>query len=167
MGEPVEIAEYDPGWAAFFAARRDAIAAALGPLAQRIEHVGSTSVPGLAAKPIVDMDVVIAARDDLAPVIERLSGLGYLHEGDLGVAGREAFAAPEGLPRHHLYVCAADSRELARHLAFRDYLRAHPEAVRAYAELKRSLAARQRDDREAYTSAKTEFVEQVLTRAAR
>src|SRR5581483_5318568 len=140
VSAPVEIADYDPRWPEAFAALRGQIAAVLGPLAQRIEHVGSTAVPGLPAKPIIDLDVVIATPADLPAVIGRLGTLGYQHEGDLGITGREAFTSPAAAPGHHLYVCAASSPELARHLAFRDYLRTHPVQARAYAELKRSLA---------------------------
>jgi GrpB-like predicted nucleotidyltransferase (UPF0157 family) len=165
MNAPVEIADYDPGWPGNFAAIRDQVAAALGPLAQRIEHVGSTAVPGLPAKPVIDLDVVIATRADLPEVITRLAALGYRHEGDLGITGREAFASPAAAPVRHLYVCTADSRELARHLAFRDYLRTHPGQARAYAELKRSLAAQFRSDRDAYSRSKAAFIEQALTAA--
>jgi mannose-6-phosphate isomerase-like protein (cupin superfamily) len=112
------------------------------------------------------MDVVIASRDDLPRVIAALGRIGYVHRGDLGVVGREAFEAPQGLPRHHLYVCSADSPELRRHLLFRDYLRAHEEAALDYAALKRDLSERYRDDREAYTDGKSEFVEGVLQQAA-
>ncbi|HEY6497445.1 MAG TPA: GrpB family protein, partial [Trebonia sp.] len=136
MGAPVEIVDYDPRWPQTFASLRDRIAAAVGPLARRIEHVGSTAVPGLPAKPVIDLDVVIATPAEVPEVIARLGTLGYRHEGDLGITGREAFAGPIGGPAHHLYVCAADGRELARHLALRDYLRTHPEQARAYAELK-------------------------------
>lgn len=167
MNAPVEIADYDPAWPAAFAELRNQIAAVLGPLAQRIEHVGSTAVPGLPAKPIIDLDVVIAARADLPEVITRLAALGYRHEGDLGIAGREAFASPAAAPARHLYVCTADSPELARHLAFRDYLRTHPGHARAYAELKRSLAAQFRSDRDAYSRSKAAFVEQALAAAGR
>jgi len=167
MSAPVEIADYDPGWPAAFAELRNQIAAALGPLARRIEHVGSTAVPGLPAKPVIDLDVVIAARADLPEVIIRLAALGYRHEGDLGITGREAFASPAAAPARHLYVCTADSPELARHLAFRDYLRTHPPQARAYAELKRSLAAQFRYDRDAYSRSKAAFVEQALAAAAR
>jgi GrpB-like predicted nucleotidyltransferase (UPF0157 family) len=166
MSAPIEIVDYDPGWPAHFAALRDQIAGALGPLAQRIEHVGSTAVPGLPAKPIIDLDVVIPMRSDLPEVITRLGTLGYRHEGDLGIPGREAFASPVATPAHHLYVCAADSRELARHLTFRDYLRTHPGQARAYAELKRSLAEQFRFDRDAYSRNKSAFVEQALAWAA-
>ena len=112
VSAPVEIADYDPGWPAAFAALRDQITGVLGPLAQRIEHVGSTAVPGLPAKPIIDLDVVIATRAHLPEVITRLDALGYHHEGDLGITGREAFTSPAATPAHHLYVCSADSREL-------------------------------------------------------
>jgi len=166
MNAPVEIAGYDPGWPATFAALRDQITGALGPLAQRIEHVGSTAVPGLPAKPIIDLDVVIATRADLPEVIARLAALGYRHEGDLGIPGREAFTSLGAAPAHHLYVCTADSRELASHLTFRDYLRTHPGQASAYAELKRSLAARYRSDRDAYGRGKTAFIEQALATAA-
>jgi GrpB-like predicted nucleotidyltransferase (UPF0157 family) len=160
--DPVVIADYDPSWPARFAELRNRLGAALGPLAVDIEHVGSTAVPGLAAKPIIDLDIVIATRDDLPAVIERLRPLGYDHEGDLGVPGREAFTSPPGRPPHHLYVCPAGSPALARHLAVRDLLRADPEAAGAYATLKRSLAARFRHDRVAYTDAKSAFLDALL-----
>jgi GrpB-like predicted nucleotidyltransferase (UPF0157 family) len=162
VADPIVIVDYDPRWPAMFAQLRDRVAAALGPLAVRIEHVGSTAVPGLAAKPIIDLDVVIASRDHLPAVIRRLQPLDYHHEGDLGVPGREAFTTPPHTDPHHLYVCAADSAALARHLAFRDLLRAHPETARAYGKLKRSLAMRFGPDRAAYTDAKTAFTEAVL-----
>jgi GrpB-like predicted nucleotidyltransferase (UPF0157 family) len=158
----IEIADYDPRWPDIFAALRARTADALGSLVQRIEHVGSTAVPGLPAKPIIDLDVVIATWSDLPATIERLQPLGYHHEGDLGVPGREAFTTPPDTPPHHLYVCTTDSPQLARHLAFRDHLRTHPDAARAYAALKRSLARRFGADRGAYTEAKTTFIERIL-----
>ena len=158
----VVVVDYDPGWPATFARLRERVVEALGPLAQAVEHVGSTAVPGLAAKPIVDIDVVIADRSDLPEVARRLQPLGYRHEGDLGVPGREAFTTPAGWPAHHLYVCAAGSEPLVRHLAFRDALRADGRTAGAYADLKRSLAVRLGHDRVAYTEAKSAFIEQVL-----
>jgi GrpB-like predicted nucleotidyltransferase (UPF0157 family) len=105
---------------------------------------------------------VIADRADLPTVIEQLRPLGYLHEGDLGVPGREAFTTPAGAPAHHLYVCAIGTPAFDRHLALRDALRAHPGAVDAYGELKLTLAARLGDDRAGYTEAKSPFIEQAL-----
>ena len=137
----------------------------LGALASRVEHVGSTAVPGLCAKPIVDLDVVIGADVDFAAVTEALQRLGYEHEGDLGIEGREAFRLTSAAPSerdHHLYVCREDARELLRHIEFRDRLRAEPALAAEYAELKRTLASRFRNDREAYTVAKAEFVERAL-----
>jgi GrpB-like predicted nucleotidyltransferase (UPF0157 family) len=160
------IVGYDPTWPATFQQLRDRLAARLGPLAIAIEHIGSTAVPGLAAKPIIDLDVVIADRADLSAVIQRLGPLGYHHEGDLGVPGREAFTTPAGAPPHHLYVCAADAPALNRHLAFRDTLRANAGLAQAYGDLKRDLAAKLGHYRAGYTEAKTRFVEDVLARAS-
>jgi len=162
MSAPVIIEDYDPNWPIRFETLRAPIAAALGPLAAAIEHIGSTAVAGLAAKPIIDIDVLLKSSVDLAAAVTALSSLGYQHEGDLGIAGREAFRAPPESIAHHLYVCLPDSTEFQRHLAFRDYLRVHPDAAEAYASLKRRLAAKFATDRVAYTQAKTRFIEEIL-----
>jgi GrpB-like predicted nucleotidyltransferase (UPF0157 family) len=142
------------------------VVTALGDLVISVEHVGSTAVPGLAAKPIIDTDVVVPAVADIPEAIRRLAILGYVHRGDLGIAGREAFTSPAGKPRHHLYVCALDSEELRRHRSFRDHLLTHPDDARAYAALKKAAASRFAEDRVAYNEAKTRFVEAVLQRAS-
>ncbi|HLW84975.1 MAG TPA: GrpB family protein [Candidatus Sulfotelmatobacter sp.] len=165
MPHPVIVVDYDPRWPAQFEALWRRIGGALGDLAAAIEHVGGTAVPGLAAKPVIDIDVLLWSSGGLPEAIERLAALGYVHEGDLGIAGREAFRQPPDQPAHHLYVCIPDSEEYRRHLAFRDYLRAHPESVSSYAELKRGLARQYRDDREKYVSGKDEFVNEILRRA--
>lgn len=165
MPGPIVIADYDPEWPDLFKKLRVAIASVLGDLAAAIEHVGSTAVPGLAAKPVIDIDVLLASADDLPRAIERLALLGYVHRGDLGVTGREAFSQPLGQPAHHLYVCPPDSIEYRRHIAFRDHLRAYPESARLYGELKRILGAEFRHDREKYNTGKTEFVNNLLRAA--
>jgi len=152
-------------WPIYFTALRYHLEEGLGDLAVAIVHVGSTAVRGLAAKPIIDLDVVIGTLADFTGVSERLTTLGYQHVGDLGIVGREAFRQPTGLPRHHLYVCAQDSVQLGRHLAFRDYLRSHADVAGAYASLKQELARRFRDERDGYTDAKSDFVESVLAQA--
>ncbi len=162
MRAPVVIVEYDPSWPARFRALEERVRSALGLIVVAIEHVGSTSVPGLAAKPIIDLDVVVDP-SDVREAIDRLAAVGYVHEGDLGVPGRETFTPPPGEP-HHLYLTPAGNRELRRHLLFRGYLRAHPDVAASYADLKRSLAERHRDDRETYTEAKREFIEETLAR---
>lgn len=168
----VVIADYDPGWPAVFQDLAQIYLSKLGELALSVEHVGSTSVPGLPAKPIIDIDIVIESHDKLPVVVDKLEQLGYQHEGDLGITGREAFKAAgtdvprdgsgREWPRHHLYVCTKDSPELRRHLAFRDYLRSNPQAVKAYGDLKRRLAQLYTWDVEAYWKAKSEFVEGIL-----
>ena len=158
MGEPIKIVPYNPDWADTFSRLRDFVAPVLGDTALTIEHVGSTAVPGLAAKPIIDMDVVVASVEKVPVAMERLESLGYRHEGDLGINGREAFRAPEDLPEHHLYVCSADTPELRKHRMFRDYLRSHPDEAKTYAELKMAMADQFAHDREAYTESKSAFI---------
>ena len=165
MPAPVVVVRYDPEWAKSFASIRSRLSDALGDVALDVLHVGSTSVVGLAAKPIIDIDVVIDNEDAMPSVIERLAAIDYVFEGDLGIPGRYAFAPPPNLPKHHPYVCAKDSLELARHVAFRDFLRANPEEAAAYGDLKFELARRFGRDRDSYSLAKTEFVEKALTLA--
>jgi GrpB-like predicted nucleotidyltransferase (UPF0157 family) len=163
---PVTIHEYDVAWPHVFETIRMRIAPALDGMAAAVEHVGSTAVPGLAAKPIIDIDVLLRNAAGLPLAITGLASLGYLHRGDLGVPGREAFRTPPGEFPHHLYVYPPENEQYRRHLVFRDYLRTHPEHANAYASLKRELAAKFRDDREAYNEAKTGFVAEILRRAS-
>jgi GrpB-like predicted nucleotidyltransferase (UPF0157 family) len=162
MSDAIVIVEYDPAWPSEFVRLRDRAKAALGDVAVAIEHVGSTAVPGLPAKDLIDMVVVVESDDDVNEAIARLQAIGYRARGNLGVEGREAFWWPEGEKRHHLYVSPTTSAELHAQVAFRDRLRADPAVARAYVALKRELAARHRNDRIAYTEAKTEFIEAVL-----
>jgi GrpB-like predicted nucleotidyltransferase (UPF0157 family) len=162
MSRPIRIVEYDPNWPTLFQELRDRVAAALDDLVVVIEHVGSTSIPRCPAKPIIDMDVVISSLTDLPQVIARLVTMGYVHEGDLGIPGREAFSAPPDAPPHHLYVCSFQSQEYLRHILFRDYLRTHHEAVQVYAILKQRLAHQFHHNRDAYSKAKSEFVAMIL-----
>jgi GrpB-like predicted nucleotidyltransferase (UPF0157 family) len=174
---PVVVEEHDPAWAETFGELRDVLIEELGGLARDVEHVGSTAVPGLAAKPVIDLDVVLRSEDDLEATARRLAEIGYRHRGDLGVIGRAAFARDGAdVPRdgsgrtwaeHHLYVCAQDSAELARHRAFRDHLRASPADASAYEALKRELADRCGTDRQAYADGKSEFIRTVLGRLGR
>jgi GrpB-like predicted nucleotidyltransferase (UPF0157 family) len=163
---PVIIQDYDPGWPKLFESLRARIATALEGMFASIEHVGSTAVPGLAAKPIIDMDVLLVSDSDLPGAIARLASSGYQHQGDLGISGREAFQPPPNDYAHHLYVCLPASLEYGRHIAFRDYLRTHPREAEAYAGRKRQLAAKFADDRDAYTRAKSDFVAEIMRRVS-
>jgi GrpB-like predicted nucleotidyltransferase (UPF0157 family) len=162
--EPVEVVEYDPAWPEEFERLKARVVSLLGELVQRVEHVGSTAVPGLAAKPIVDLYVVVET-DGREEAIARLAAAGYVHEGELGVPGRAGFAWPAGEARHHLYLCAPDHEGLETLVRFRDHLRTNPDDATAYGELKERLATRHRDDREAYAQGKTAFIEGLLERS--
>ena len=159
----VVVLPYDEQWKQDFLMIKDELTSALGQLAIRIEHIGSTSVAGLSAKPIIDIDVVIKDYTVLEDVVSALGEIGYQHEGNLGIAGREAFKydGKEHLKKHHLYVCPEDSPELRRHLAFRDFLRAHPEAVREYSRIKEEGAKQYPDDIEGYIEHKSPFIERI------
>ena len=157
----IVVEPYNEIWKQDFLAIREEISEALGDLAISIEHVGSTSVEGLSAKPIIDIDVVIECRDVLPQVVEALARIGYCHGGDKGIPGREAFDydGKEHLRNHHLYVCDKDASELRRHLAFRDYLRAHPEAVDEYSRIKKEGAVLFPHDIDRYIDHKTPFIQ--------
>ena len=154
----VLIQDYDPSWPGSFLNLSAKVKAALGPLVVTVEHIGSTAVPGLAAKPIIDLDVVLASSTDLPEAIRLLATIGYVNEGDLGIAGREAFRSPAGQPSQHLYVLIEGAKELRHHLAFRDALRADNALRDKYAALKRGLAAAHPRHRNGYTEAKSAFI---------
>jgi GrpB-like predicted nucleotidyltransferase (UPF0157 family) len=163
----VRVVPYDAAWPALFEAEAERIAAAvreggLPPLA--VEHVGSTSVPGLAAKPILDL---LAGRSPAVPLdgyVAALEAAGYAYRGENGLPGRHYFVRGEPRSRH-LHLVELGGAHWRRHLAFRDALRARPALAAGYAALKHDLAARHASDREAYTNAKTAFVERVLKAA--
>jgi GrpB-like predicted nucleotidyltransferase (UPF0157 family) len=155
--DPIVIVDYSPSWPVEFERLRDRAAAVVGELAVVIEHVGSTAVPGLAAKPVIDL-VIVVEPENVQPSIDRLAAIGYVHQGNLGVEGREAFGVPAGERPHHLYVSPTDSEELRAQLTFRDRLREDQALATEYEVLKRELAVTFRDDRMGYTDAKTDFV---------
>src|SRR4051794_32270352 len=156
----VVIAEPDPAWPRRFEAERDRIARALGDRALRIEHIGSTAVPGLAAKPIVDVLVEVAALDE-AGLTPPLNAAGYRLR--VREDGHLMFRAPAR--DVHVHMWPAGSEEVSRHLAFRDRLRSSPEDRRAYEDLKRDLAARDWDDMNHYAEAKGGLIREILDRA--
>ena len=160
--DPLIIRDYDPVWAVLFADISNKIATALHSICVRIEHVGSTAVQGLAAKPIIDLDVVLPSSVEIPQAIHLLAALGYVHEGDLGIHAREAFRWPPGEARHHVYVLIEGAAELRRHMDFRDALRANADLREEYARLKRSLAAQHSGNRDAYAKGKSAFIRAVI-----
>jgi GrpB-like predicted nucleotidyltransferase (UPF0157 family) len=161
----VEVLDYDPGWPVAFSVLRARLWRVVEDFAIAIEHVGSTSVPGLAAKPVLDIDIIVKSEQGVLLAIERLTAIDYTYCGNMGIEGREAFRAAINEPRHNLYVCREDSAALRDHLTFRDYLREHSETAQAYAALKRDLALKFPDDIDSYATAKTSFVLGILESA--
>ena len=159
----VIVLPYDAAWKAAFEAIKSELESAVGALVIGIEHVGSTSVEGLSAKPCIDIDVVIEDYGVFEEVVRRLAEIGYIHEGNLGIPDREAFCYSDKphLMTHHLYVCPRYSRELHRHITFRDYLRSHPEAAKQYGAVKEEGARLFPDDIEGYIAHKTPCIEEL------
>lgn len=164
---------HNPTWADHFRQISEVLATAAGDYILAIHHIGSTAIPGLAAKPIIDIDVEVAAGAPLYPIIAALDELGYYHNGDQGIPGREVFKRlPAGTHpvldaiNHHLYVCAADNPELRRHLLFRDRLRLDEEARASYERIKLETAELTGQEHKAYAELKQEraraFVASVL-----
>ena len=163
----IEVTDYDPQWPQWFEALCEKVWPAVRDVAVRIDHVGSTAVPGLAAKPVIDMDIVVAERSDVPTVIEQLAGIGYRWRGDLGVEGRESFKPPanSSLPQHHLYVVVENNRAHLDHWLLRDLLRRDETARNRYAAVKRRNAEEANNDIDVYVAAKAELVADLLTRA--
>jgi len=160
------IVDYDPAWPTMFEAERARLAPALGDRARRIDHHGSTAVPGLAAKPIIDIQISVASLRPLEPLVAALAPLGYVHVPHADDACCPFLHRPATWPHtHHVHLVEAGGLEERRTLAFRDYLRAHRDEAREYERLKRALAARtdaaDPAAREAYAAAKSAFVERI------
>jgi GrpB-like predicted nucleotidyltransferase (UPF0157 family) len=168
--DPVVIATYDPRWPQRFEVERASLADLFSGAGATIEHVGSTAVPGLGAKPKIDIMLGIGVLHDVELRIPSLASFGYEYVPELEVQlpERRYFRKPaEGERTHHLHCVTRPSEFWRRHLLFRDYLRAHPDDARAYFQLKQRLASEHRTDRVAYTAAKSEFIESILDKAAR
>ena len=156
----VIVENYNPLWAEAFQSIKKELASVLNDDVLSIEHVGSTSVVGLKAKPIIDIDIIIDNQNQFDEIKQKLMDIGYMHEGDQGIEGREAFGYvnKSHLMRHHLYVCQKDNFHLKRHLALRDHLRSHPNDVDIYGNLKEALAKAYPNDIDQYIEGKSDFI---------
>jgi GrpB-like predicted nucleotidyltransferase (UPF0157 family) len=164
----VRIVDPEPAWPALAARELRRIEEAVGDVAVRAEHVGSTAVPGLAAKPIVDLQLSVDAIEPPERYVVSLTGLGYLFVPAPESPDYHFFAKPPERPRtYHLHVCEAGSEHELRHVAVRDFLRAHPDEAARYATLKRELVARHPQDRLAYIAGKDEYMTDLEGRALR
>lgn len=159
----VIVTPYDEAWESAFEDIKTELERALGGLSIGIEHVGSTSVKGMSAKPCIDVDMVIKDYSVFNDVVERLAAIGYAHEGDLGIKGREAFKYTDKphLMRHHLYVCPQNSEELHRHVTFRSFLRNNAEAARRYSAVKETAAELFPNDIDKYIEYKSPCIEEL------
>jgi GrpB-like predicted nucleotidyltransferase (UPF0157 family) len=162
---PVEIVDYDPSWPARFAAERDGLLTLLGDLVDDIHHIGSTSVPGLAAKPKIDMDTVLRADGFVPEAIARVQATGaWDYHGD--PYGDRRWTFTRGRSRGiRLYLCGPGNTAHLKRILFRDWLRAHPEDAAAYEALKRRLAVEANGDWDFYTGGKSGFVAGIVRRA--
>jgi GrpB-like predicted nucleotidyltransferase (UPF0157 family) len=160
----VELAPPDPTWAVAFAAERARLVAAVRPLPLTLEHVGSTAVPGLPAKPILDLLGGHPPGADPVGYVAACEAAGFTYRGEYGVPGRHYFVRDDAAGRrtHHLHLVAEGGALWRSHLAFRDYLRQHPARAAEYTALKSALAARFPADRPAYTEGKAAFITETL-----
>lgn len=159
----IVVLPYDATWQSAFAKIKSDIEEAIGDLIIGIEHVGSTSVEGMSAKPCIDIDVIINDYSAFAAVLDGLKAIGYIHEGDLGIRDREAFKYADNphLMMRHLYVCPKYSEELHRHITFRDFLRGNPEAVEKYSMIKEKAALLFPNDTDGYIEYKSPCIEEL------
>ncbi len=162
----VIVLPYNKKWKHDFAIIKNELETVIGELVVSIEHIGSTSVEGLSAKPIIDIDVVIKDYSVFDDVVAGLAEIGYVHEGNLGIRDREAFAySGRGhLREHHLYVCPENSEELCRHITFRDFLRKNPNAVEQYSKVKEEAASLFPEDINKYMEYKSSCIEELYKR---
>ena len=161
----IEVVPYHSTWPTIFETIRSELAEALDSVEViSIEHVGSTAVPGLAAKPVIDVDVVVAT-DQVGAAIEALETVGYVHRGEMGVPDRHSLAAPERGPRRHVYVVVDGSLALRNHLGVRDVLRTDPDLRERYANLKLVLSKRDWDNADQYLAEKSELLQVILEQA--
>lgn len=165
--QDIVVCEYNPEWRQWFEDLRARVWPAVVDVALRIDHVGSTAVEGMVAKPIIDLDVVVASEAQVPLAIERIRTLGYRWQGDLGVKGRQAFAAPAelALPEHHLYLVVENNKAHLDHWLLRDLLCSDPEARERYGAIKQRTVEVANGNMDFYVAAKASLVAELLTRA--
>ena len=164
----VEVVPHDPRWRDAFEAEAKQVAAALGDNVVAIHHIGSTAIPDIYAKPVVDLLVEVRDVTEVDGRSSSMESLGYEVMGEYGIPGRRYFRKDdrEGIRTHHIHAFEAGSAEAVRHLAFRDYMIAHPVDAQSYSELKRRLAEEHPQSMDAYIDGKDGFIREIDRRAA-
>jgi GrpB-like predicted nucleotidyltransferase (UPF0157 family) len=165
LADPAAVIPYDPGWPGLFTALGGRLRVALGGVALRIDHIGSTAVPELDAKPIIDVQISVASLEPVDPFREPMEALGFVWQAENPDRTKRYFREPPGDRRTHIHVRRAGSFSEQYALLFRDYLRADATWAARYAEVKHGLAHLLRTDREAYVNAKGPFVWETIQRA--
>ena len=155
----IQVVDYSKDWPEKFQKEKEAILSKLGPAVVALHHIGSTSVPGLSAKPIIDMLMETSDLDLLDQCISELEALGYEGLGEFGIPGRRYYRKGGDLRTHQIHAFATGDPGLLRHLAFRDYLRTHPEVCRDYDELKRKVVGTCEQDIDKYCEGKNDFIQ--------
>jgi len=159
----VLIEDYKIEWREEFEKEKESLFAVIGQFVQAIEHIGSTAVPGLCAKPVIDIAVGVQELKAVKDCIEPLSSIGYEYRGEAGIPGRHFFVKGSRKTRtHHVHVELLNGPLWHSHILFRDYLRSHPKEATAYAKLKRAIAKKYSDDRDAYTLEKNSYIEGIV-----
>ena len=160
----IQLLAYEPEWQILFLEERDRLQASIGEYVLDIQHIGSTSIPGIAAKPILDIGIAIINSEEGVRCIQPMEKLGYKYKGENGIPRRHYFV--KGAPRtHHVHMVEFESEDWRSHLLFRDFLIENPEIARSYEKLKRELAKQFARDRATYQAGKNSFIKAVLYKA--
>lgn len=154
----VEVVKYNPEWSEIYNSEKVKLNESLGGLIKSIHHIGSTSIPGLAAKPIIDIIIEVCSLDTLDNSIPVMESLGYEVKGEFGIPGRRYYRKGGSNRTHQIHAFKVGDANIKRHIAFRDYLKSHPDVMLEYASLKMALAKRFDNDVDGYCDGKDDFV---------
>lgn len=162
----VKLSKYNPKWKTLFEEESNKLLAVASDYFEDVEHIGSTAIPDIVSKPIIDILASINSLSNISRIIEPLKKLDYIHRGEQGIPGRHLFVkGGEEFRTHHLHVVEKNHHEWTKHILFRDYLRANPKDAEEYSTLKQVLLKKFELDREKYTTGKSEFIEEIIKKA--
>lgn len=162
----VEVLPPNKNWPTDFLSEREKLRGVLGDVAIQIHHIGSTAIPNIYAKPVIDLLVEVTNVQEVDAYNKQMAQLGYMAHGENGIENRRYFSKGGDHRTHHVHIFERGNPEITRHIAFRDYLIAHPDQAIAYSELKRQLAVAHREDMEQYIAGKHDFIQQIDQLAA-
>lgn len=155
----IEVVDYDPSWKKTFETERVMLHQAIGSNAVKIEHIGSTSVVGLAAKPVIDILIEVNSLDELDVAHKNIEALGYLVKGENGITGRRYFQKGGNQRSHHVHAFQTNDLHICRHIAFKEYLIAHPKIALEYSDIKKAAAANSNNNINVYMALKNDFIQ--------